>query len=71
MNASDLRPRGTLMIQGTTSDAGKSTLVAADFDDAVAGAWVQAGSFGIENDLAHVGKTEETGKGGRWAVRRP
>ncbi|OJA40204.1 cobyric acid synthase CobQ [Burkholderia ubonensis] len=28
MNAPELRPRGTLMIQGTTSDAGKSTLVA-------------------------------------------
>ncbi|WP_071334838.1 cobyric acid synthase [Burkholderia contaminans] len=28
MNAPEPRPRGTLMIQGTTSDAGKSTLVA-------------------------------------------
>ena len=26
MNAPEPRPRGTLMIQGTTSDAGKSTL---------------------------------------------
>jgi len=30
-------------------------LDAADFDDAVARAGVQAGGFGIENDLAHVG----------------
>ncbi|MGU7781791.1 cobyric acid synthase [Burkholderia sp. PU8-34] len=28
MNATEMRPRGSLMIQGTTSDAGKSTLVA-------------------------------------------
>ena len=29
MNAPAMRLRGTLMVQGTTSDAGKSTLVAA------------------------------------------
>jgi hypothetical protein len=28
-------------------------LDAADFDDAVSGSWVQAGGFGIEDNLAH------------------
>jgi hypothetical protein len=26
---------------------------AADFDDAVASSWIEAGGFGIEDDLAH------------------